>query len=58
MHTTEESSPPSFSLDVGLQEKLWVLILVGPDQLGIMKKKKVSFVKVGIFKILQLEKVL
>ena len=57
MHTTEESSPPSFSLDVGLQEKLWVLILVGPDQLGIMKKK-VSFVKVGIFKILQLEKVL
>ena len=57
MHTTEESYPPSFSLDVGLQEKLWVLILVGPDQLGIMKKK-VSFVKVGIFKILQLEKVL
>lgn len=39
MHTTEESSTPSFSLDVGLQEKLWVFILVGPDQLGIMKKK-------------------
>ena len=45
-----------FPLTWACRNNCWVLILVGPDQLGIMEK--CFFVKVGIIRILQLGKML